>query len=46
MGRGAKTISVTIEKGLLAKTDRLAKRLGTSRATLIAQGLRSVLENG
>jgi hypothetical protein len=46
VGRGAKTISVTIEKGLLAKTDRLARRLGTSRATLIARGLRSVIESG
>jgi hypothetical protein len=45
VGRGAKTISVTIEKGLLAKADRLARRLGTSRAALIARGLRGVVES-
>jgi hypothetical protein len=46
VGRGAKTISVTIERGLLAKADRLARRLRTSRACLIARGLRSVVESG
>ncbi len=46
VGRGAKTISVTIEKDLLAKTDRLARRLGTSRAALVARGLRSLIEGG
>ncbi len=45
VGRGAKTISVTIEMGLLAKADRLARRLRTSRANLIARGLRSMLES-
>jgi hypothetical protein len=46
VGRGAKTISVTIEMGLLAKADRLARRLRVSRANLIARGLRSVVESG
>jgi hypothetical protein len=46
VGRGAKTISVTIERGLLAKADRLARRLRTSRAALIARGLQSVVESG
>ncbi len=32
-------ISLTIEKRLLKKVDRLAKRLGVSRAKLIAVGL-------
>jgi hypothetical protein len=45
VGRGAKTISVTIEMGLLAKADRLARRLRVSRANLIARGLRSVVES-
>jgi hypothetical protein len=45
VGQGAKTISVTIEKGLLTKTDRLARRLGTSRAILIARGLQSLIES-
>jgi hypothetical protein len=45
IGQGAKTISVTIEKGLLAKADQLARRLGASRAALIARGLQSVIES-
>ena len=45
VGGGAKTISVTIETGLLAKTDRLARRLKTTRAALIARGLQSVVES-
>ena len=40
-GRGAKVISVSVEKGLLARCDRLAEKLGVSRAELIARGLRS-----
>ncbi len=32
-------ISLTIEKRLLKKVDRVAKRLGVSRAKLIAVGL-------
>lgn len=46
VGNGAKTISVTIEKGLLAKTDCLAKKMHTTRAALIARGLQSVVESG
>ncbi|MBU4270777.1 MAG: hypothetical protein KKE86_16430 [Planctomycetes bacterium] len=42
-GLGAKTISVTIEKRLLAQTDRLAKKLHVPRAVLIARGLRAVV---
>ncbi len=42
-GAGSKTISVTVEKGLLAQTDRLAKRLRLPRAALIARGLRAVV---
>ncbi len=43
-GMGAKTISVTVEVQLLAKTDRLAKKLHVPRAVLIARGLQAVLE--
>jgi hypothetical protein len=43
IGAGSKTISVTVEAGLLAETDRLAKKLRVPRAVLIARGLRSVV---
>lgn len=39
VGAGSQMVSVTIEKRLLKKVDRLAKRLGVSRAKLIAVGL-------
>ena len=42
-GMGAKTISVTVEAQLLAKTDRLAKKLRVPRAVLISRGLQAVL---
>jgi hypothetical protein len=45
IGAGAKTISVTVEAGLLAETDRLAKKLRVPRAVLIARGLRTVVES-
>jgi hypothetical protein len=42
-GHGAKTISVTVEKQLLAQTDRLAKKLHVPRAVLVARGLQAVI---
>jgi hypothetical protein len=42
-GLGAKTISVTVEKRLLAQTDRLAKKLHVPRAVLVARGLQAVI---
>ena len=42
-GLGAKTISVTVEKRVLARTDRLAKKLHVPRAVLVARGLHAVL---
>lgn len=42
-GAGAKVVAVSIEKALLAKSDRLAKRMGVTRANLIARGLRAML---
>jgi hypothetical protein len=43
MGKGAQVISVTVERALLAQSDKLARRMGVSRAGLIARGLRAVL---
>ena len=43
-GKGAKTISVSIERGLLDRTDRLAKRRGLSRAGIIAEALQLALK--
>ncbi len=42
-GLGTKTISVTVEKRLLAQADRLAKKLRLPRAALIARGLQAVV---
>lgn len=44
IGAGSKAISVTIERTLLARVDRLAKRRGTTRAKLIARGLSAILK--
>jgi hypothetical protein len=43
VGKGAKTISLTVEKGLLKQADAFAKRHGISRAKLIAHGLQAIL---
>lgn len=45
-GAGAKVISVSVERDLLARSDALAKELGVSRASLIERGLRAVLAAG
>jgi hypothetical protein len=42
-GAGVKVISVSLEKGLLKQSDALARKLGVSRAALIADGLRKVI---
>ena len=44
LGKGVKVISVSIERELLAKTDRLAKQLKVPRTTLISRGLEAVLD--
>ena len=44
IGAGSQPISVTVEKTLLSRIDRIAKRRKTTRAKLIARGLRAVLE--
>jgi hypothetical protein len=42
-GRGAKVIAVSVEKGLLERSDKLARKMGITRAGLVARGLRAVL---
>ncbi len=42
-GKGAKAISVSVEMGLLARSDALARSLGVTRASLIERGLKAVL---
>ena len=42
-GKGAKVISVSVERGLLSRSDALAKDLGLSRAGLIERGLKAIL---
>lgn len=42
-GQGARVVSVSVEQDLLDRSDRLAERLGVSRARLIEQGLKIVL---
>jgi hypothetical protein len=44
VGAGSKPISVTVERTLLSRIDRIARRRGTTRAKLIARGLRAVLK--
>jgi hypothetical protein len=45
VGKGVQVISVSIEKDLLTRTDRLARKLQLPRAQLIALGLEALLEN-
>jgi hypothetical protein len=42
-GQGAKVISVSVERGLLSRSDTLAKDLGLSRAAVVERGLKAVL---
>ena len=42
-GAGARVISVSVERGLLIRSDALAKNLGISRASLVERGLKAVL---
>lgn len=43
IGKGAKTISLTVEKELLKEADAYAKRHKISRAQLVAKGLKAIL---
>jgi hypothetical protein len=42
-GKGAKVISVSVERTLLERSDALADRMELTRAELIARGLRAML---
>lgn len=43
VGLGVTVISVSLERGLLRKCDRLARKKRISRASLVTRGLRAVL---
>jgi len=43
VGKGARAVNVTIERGLLERADARAKAEGVTRAQLIARGLEAVL---
>jgi hypothetical protein len=43
VGKGAKVISLSVEKGLLERSDKLAHKMGISRAELVSRGLRVAL---
>jgi hypothetical protein len=43
IGRGARRVLITVERGLLSRADSYAKNNGMSRSELIAHGLKSVL---
>jgi hypothetical protein len=45
IGKGVKTISLSMEGGLLERADAYAKALGISRAQLVARGLDIVMSN-
>jgi hypothetical protein len=45
VGKGAKTISLTVERELLKLADAYAKRHGISRARLVAKGLHAILDS-
>jgi hypothetical protein len=45
VGKGVQVISISIEKGLLTRADRLASKLQLPRTQLITLGLEAVLEN-
>lgn len=42
-GKGAKVISVSVERELLSRSDTLARDLGLSRAAVVERGLKAVL---
>jgi hypothetical protein len=43
VGKGVKVISLSLERGLLSRADKAAKKLGISRAQLVSQGLERML---
>jgi hypothetical protein len=45
IGKGAQTISLTVERNLLKQADSYAKQHGLTRSKLIAQGLLAILNS-
>lgn len=43
VGKGSRPVQITVERGLLHRADRLARRIGVSRSELIGSGLRILL---
>jgi hypothetical protein len=43
VGKGARTISLTVERDLLKQADAYARQHGLSRAKLVAQGLQAII---
>ena len=43
IGAGAQRINVTVERGLLKQVDAFAHKIGVSRAALVAEGLRKLV---
>jgi hypothetical protein len=43
VGKGARVISLSVERGLLELADAYARRTGMSRAQLVARGLENIL---
>ncbi len=46
VGKGAKRVLITVERGLLNQSDALAKRRRMTRSQLISEGLRHLLAAG
>jgi hypothetical protein len=46
VGKGAKRLTNTMERGLLKKADRYARKMNISRSELIATGVRVLLKAG
>jgi hypothetical protein len=44
IGKGAKIVPVTVERGLLKQADDFARRHGLKRSQMVAQGLRLVMQ--
>jgi hypothetical protein len=43
VGKGAKVVSISVEQGLLEEADAMARKLGITRAELVARALRASL---
>ncbi|HEX4128500.1 MAG TPA: hypothetical protein VHZ24_00555 [Pirellulales bacterium] len=43
IGKGVQVVSLSLEKGLLERADKAARKLRISRAKLVSRGLESVL---